>query len=73
MIMDFHFGKESSISYMSPRFLARCLLKELAYRLSTPPPPPPPLQPRPPFHSLHNVLVSETSFPPQIKNSNQVI
>ena len=47
MVMDFHFGKESSISYMSPRFLARCLLKELAHRLSTPPPPPP--QPRSPI------------------------
>ena len=37
---------------MSPRFLARCLLKELAYRLSTPPPPPPHPS-NPAHHSIH--------------------
>ena len=35
MIMDFHFGKEFSISYISPFFFACCLLKEHGYRLST--------------------------------------
>ena len=67
--MDFHFGKETSISYISPcsfAFFACCLLRELGYRLSTPPP-----QPRPPLRSLHNVL--ETSFLSLIQNSHQEI